>query len=425
MKRIIILIVLLALAAAGYYWWVEGRPGLPPQLDPFIAPTASNAVTGSGSIEAERVAVSAEFGGRILAIHASEGDEVHKGDLLVELDGSVLLAQRNQLEAAVTEARANLARVSAPPLPEAIAAAQAELDQAQAAAEAASSVAATAQQVAANPLEISAKLDSAKSQVEMLSKQVEAAQAALKTAEVQSDEASRNQAGDEAKTRYQASIKDVEAARANLAAVQAELEGAQQQVELLSAIRDNPLALKAQADSAASAYAVAQAGVEVAKAKLAAVQAGPRPEDVAIARAQLAQAEAALARMDVQISKLRLLAPRDGIVTERVADPGELAAPGATLLTLANLDQVTLTVYVPDMQMGRVHLGQEADVSVDAYPGETFKGTVTYIAAQAEFTPKNVQTKEERANLVFAVKITLANADHRLKPGMPADATLR
>jgi multidrug resistance efflux pump len=129
--------------------------------------------------------------------------------------------------------------------------------------------------------------------------------------------------------------------------------------------------------------------------------------------------------MDVQISKLRLLAPRDGIVTERVADPGELAAPGATLLTLANLDQVTLTVYVPDMQMGRVHLGQEADVSVDAYPGETFKGTVTYIAAQAEFTPKNVQTKEERANLVFAVKITLANADHRLKPGMPADATLR
>jgi HlyD family secretion protein len=121
---------------------------------------------------------------------------------------------------------------------------------------------------------------------------------------------------------------------------------------------------------------------------------------------------------------MTLTAPRDGVITERPASPGELAAPGAALMNLGDLDHVTLTVFIPETQIGRVGVGQAAHVAVDAYPGETFEGTVTFIALEAEFTPKNVQTEEERVNLVFAVKISLDNPDHRLKPGMPADAQI-
>jgi len=98
--------------------------------------------------------------------------------------------------------------------------------------------------------------------------------------------------------------------------------------------------------------------------------------------------------------------------------------PGAPLLTLADLDALTLTIYVREDQLGQVQLGQVASVTVDAYPERVFAGAVDFISSQAEFTPKNVQTQEERANMVFAVKISLPNPDHALKPGMPADALL-
>jgi len=101
---------------------------------------------------------------------------------------------------------------------------------------------------------------------------------------------------------------------------------------------------------------------------------------------------------------------------------GELAAPNFSLLTIADLDQVTLTVYVPENQIGLVKVGQTVHVNVDSFPERTFSGEVVHIASRAEFTPKNVQTKEERVSTVFAVKIGIPNPDHALKPGMPADA---
>jgi multidrug resistance efflux pump len=103
---------------------------------------------------------------------------------------------------------------------------------------------------------------------------------------------------------------------------------------------------------------------------------------------------------------------------------GELAAPNFSLLTIADLDQVTLTVYVPENQIGLVKVGQTVHVNVDSFPERTFSGEVVHIASRAEFTPKNVQTKEERVSTVFAVKIGIPNPDHALKPGMPADAQI-
>ncbi len=162
----------------------------------------------------------------------------------------------------------------------------------------------------------------------------------------------------------------------------------------------------------------------MAQALVDKLNAGVRPEQVAIVEAQVQQSEAALAALAVQKDKHTLTAPADGWVVKRIAHEGEMAVPGMSLLTLADLSIVTLTVYVPEPDIGQLSLGQEVDVFVDSFPGEAFTGHITFINDKAEFTPKNVQTKEERVNTVFAVKIKLDNPEQKLKPGMPADAIL-
>jgi len=206
---------------------------------------------------------------------------------------------------------------------------------------------------------------------------------------------------------------------------QAQKDGLERDLAQLLAMQDNPLALQTQVDAAEARYRAAEAALETAKAQLVALRAGPTAEQIALAEAQVHQAEAAVRTIEVQIARQTLRAPANGLVTERMVHPGELAAPGAPLLTLADLDQVTLTVYVPEDEIGQVRLGDSVEVSVDAFPGRIFHGRVTYIAHEAEFTPKNVQTRKERVNLVFAVKVQLANPDHALKPGMPADAIIK
>ena len=131
-----------------------------------------------------------------------------------------------------------------------------------------------------------------------------------------------------------------------------------------------------------------------------------------------------MAALEVQLEKLSLEAPLSGLVLERSAHVGEVAVPGVPLLTIADLGNVTLTIYVPEDQVGKVQLRQPVSVTVDAYPDRVFKGTVAFISSQAEFTPNNVQTQEERVSMVFAVKVELSNPDHALKPGMPADAVV-
>jgi HlyD family secretion protein len=192
----------------------------------------------------------------------------------------------------------------------------------------------------------------------------------------------------------------------------------------LEALRDNPLAVVSQVHMAEAQYDIAVAGVAVAKAKLDELQAGPTAEEVAVAEAQVAQAGSAISALESQIEKLTLRSPIAGLVTSRSVHEGEAAIAGATLLSVANLDEVKLTVYIPEDELGRVYLGQQVEVQVDSFPGRVFTGTVSYISQQAEFTPRNVQTEEERVNMVFAVRVRLPNPDHLLKPGMPADAVI-
>jgi len=195
-------------------------------------------------------------------------------------------------------------------------------------------------------------------------------------------------------------------------------------LEHLLAMKEKPLVANAQVNAAWAEYRAAQGAVAMAQARLAALQAGPTKEEVAVAQAEVARAEAALGTLEVQLEKLTLRSPISGLVTGRTVQVGEMAVPGASLMTVANLDEVTLKVYIPEDEIGRVKVGQAVEVSVDSFPGKVFEGRVSYIASQAEFTPKNVQTQKERVNMVFAVKVKVPNPNHELKPGMPADAVI-
>jgi multidrug efflux pump subunit AcrA (membrane-fusion protein) len=133
------------------------------------------------------------------------------------------------------------------------------------------------------------------------------------------------------------------------------------------------------------------------------------------------QAQANLDLLDTQMKKLTVYAPMDGVVLARNADPGEFVQPGASAITMANLGDLTITVYVPEDRYGEVSLGQEVSVTVDSFPDKTFKAVVSYIADQAEFTPRNVQTVEGRSATVYAVKLKVSDPESALKLGMPAD----
>lgn len=200
--------------------------------------------------------------------------------------------------------------------------------------------------------------------------------------------------------------------------------------DLAEAAQDAPAgkALKQQLDTAEATLANAQAQYDLTAA-------GARPEQVAaaqaqweaaqaqveVASAQLAAAEAARAVINTQLAKLTLRAPLNAVVLARTIEPGEMATPGATLLLLADLSRLTITVYVPEDRYGQLTLGQSAEVTTDSFPGETFTATVVRIADRAEFTPRNVQTADGRRTTVFAVELAVEAEAGQLKPGMPAD----
>ena len=151
---------------------------------------------------------------------------------------------------------------------------------------------------------------------------------------------------------------------------------------------------------------------------------GSRPEEITAARARRDQAVAQVEAIRKKIQDCHVTAPIAGIVTQKAVEQGELIGPNAPLFRISRLDKVYLMIYVSESELGRVKLGQEAKVHIDTYKDRSFAGKVIYISPIAEFTPKNIQTKEDRTKLVFGVKIEVYNPDGSLKPGLPADATI-
>lgn len=171
---------------------------------------------------------------------------------------------------------------------------------------------------------------------------------------------------------------------------------------------------------------IIQATNQLDQARLGSLRIQAKEDELVALKAQTAQAEAALAEAQSVLQDLTIKAPISGVVMTRVAEVGQVVAAGAALLNIVDLDRLYLKVYVPAAEIGKLRLGLPAHVYTDAFPDRPFPATVRYIAARAEFTPKEVQTPDERVKLVYAVKLYLdENPEHRLTPGLPADAVIR
>jgi HlyD family secretion protein len=178
-------------------------------------------------------------------------------------------------------------------------------------------------------------------------------------------------------------------------------------------------------EAAQTAVTVADAQHESAREQFSLLETGPRAEQITAQRALVAQAEASVAQARAALAQAVITAPFDGRVTVRHREPGEAVSPGAPVLTVADLNDRWVRIYVRGDEVGRVSLGQKAEVTADAYPDRTYPAEVMFIADEAEFTPRNVQTAEERVKLVYRVKVRiLTDSTHDLKPGLPADVRL-
>lgn len=159
------------------------------------------------------------------------------------------------------------------------------------------------------------------------------------------------------------------------------------------------------------------------RAKL--VREGPRPETLQQARARTEQAAAALALAQTRLDHTRLLAPLPGLVLSHHVEPGEFVSAGTPVATVADTTRMWVRAYLNQTDLGRVRHGQQVGVRIDTYPDRTYEGVISFIASEAEFTPKTVQTPKERVKLVFRLKVDVANPRDELKPGMPADVLIR
>ncbi len=445
---------------------------------------AGGPLTATGTVESTEIRIAPEAGGRVLEVTAREGDAVKASQVLVRLDDSVLQSQLRQSQAALKAAQANYDLLKAGPTAEQVRQSQAAVDAAQANYDLlqagstdeqvrqarAGLVAASANYSrtvdGARPSTVSAAAAALNAATEAYNKlkagpqeldyaQAEAnyrnAEAAVKKAQTAYDSANQfNPAAigaSPASLALEQATNNINAAKAvyDKAAEQpdaAKLSAASEQVQSARAALDlaaNPARsfdmtqAQAQVDQARAALdavitgarpqqrAAAQAQVAQAQAQLDQLKAGARSQQLDAAKAQVDAAQASVDTLQLQIARMVLVAPADGRLLTRSVEPGEMASAGAPLLTMVRLDDLTLTVYVPEDRYGQVKIGQATQVTVDSFPGVSFNARVATIADKAEFTPRNVQTVEGRSTTVFAIKLTISDASGRLKPGMPAD----
>ena len=434
-------------------------------------------LTASGIVEATEVTVASKVLARVTGVYAEEGDGIKAGQLLVRLQDTDFAAQVRQAKSALAAAQARLLEALNGPRPEQIDQGRAAVSQAQAAVAGARKQLAIAEQNYADTRQLEAALESTQTQyttsaaayqraseaLEVVkqgarAEQIQAARAAVEQAQAVSDQADSDLARaqklyqkgaiaasqlDAAKTASESAQAQVKQAKARLADLkagatpaeirEAEAAAAQAKAQMNGTAKSLRIAReayyerlteKSQLTTAHTQYETTQSQLQGAQAALRELLAGTRVEQIQAARAQANQANAAVAQAQTFLDSTTVASPVDGAVITRAVEPGDLATIGSTLMVLADLTRVKLKVYVEEPVYGRIKLGQDADVSVDSYPNRVFKGRVTEIAQEAEFTPKEIQTPEQRAKLVFAVKIMIPNPDGKLKPGMPADAVV-
>ncbi len=445
-----------------------------------VTTTSSDVIEGSGNVEAVEVSVAPEVSGKVAEVFVSEGDEVQAGDELFRLDNEILTAQHDQALAALEAAQAGLdsanAGVTAAEANQELANLNLELAQLQ---EEMTFQTSRMQEIPARENawngttstevdlpswyfdrseEIDAiqkEIDEAKNDLEIerenladvlndvsnaditaVEERLAAAQAAFAVAQELKDRQVEND-GRIAITDYVTSLYD--SAKAELESAQAEYDstlsdvGAQDLLEararVVVANERYQLALtklyelqtgEDSLEVRAASLGVSQADLMVTQADAAVNQA---KAGATAAEKAVAQAQANLDLVELQVEKLVVKTDVAGVVLVKTVQVGELVQAGITAVTVGKLDDLTITVYIPEEQYGAISLGDSADVKVDSFPDKVFSATVTRIADQAEYTPRNVQTEEDRRTTVFAIELSVADKDGSLKPGMPADVT--
>jgi HlyD family secretion protein len=375
---------LLVSAPALWRWWQRPPEGV---------------LVASGSIEATEVAVSFKIPGRVIERPVDEGQHVKAGDLVARLESRELAADVDRLRASLEATHTRLPQLRTEiALQEALTRGRI----------------AEAEATRAARLERLAELRSGSrpQELQRASAEVRETRAILDNAEadVRRMDALFREGGVSAQTRdATATARDVAAERYRNA------------VERFDLIREGPRVeeiRRAEAD-------VRQAEASLLLARAGELDVARRRQEVATLQASIARDAAALAAAEAQFGYTTLVSPTAGVVLRKHVEPGEMIAAGTPAITLADLGNIWLKIYIPEPRLGQVKLGQAAEISTDSYPGKRYRGTVTFVSSEAEFTPKNVQTQEERVKLVFAVKIRLDNPNQELKPGMPADARLQ
>lgn len=395
-------------------------------------------LNASGTISVAQVNIAPQLGSMVVSVSVEEGSQVKKGDELFRLDDSLLKAQRDQANAAITlaEASLNTAKVQYE-----LALNVSRLQDQQNRTSSWNITQPTQFELPTWYFDKDEKIESAKAEMEAASADLVVEKANLQ--KTLSDNASQGFL--DAKKR----VADAQVAFLIADQVLTQANSAQDKEDLQNFAQDQYDAAETELTSSQSNYnrlLTTQAAKDVlegrARAQVAqerfdraldyynslmsgdqSLQVKAAESGVTQAEAALSQAQAALATLDVQLEKTIVTAPVDGTVLTRNLEIGETLAPTGVVLIIGQLQEVNLTVYIPETEYGKVKLGDQVSITVDSFPGETFSGTVVYISDQAEFTPRNVQTVEGRKTTVYAVKLSVPNADLKLKPGMPADVT--
>jgi HlyD family secretion protein len=246
---------------------------------------------------------------------------------------------------------------------------------------------------------------------------------------------------------------EIRVAEAAVAQALAEVERRRNDFQRISTLLERGAVSRQEYDAARAASVSAEQSLEAARERLALLQEGPRKEEIAEAEARFRGAQAGVGiaesgrlELDIQVQSLQaararerelmaqldaaktqlgyteIRSPMSGVVLLRNVEEGEVVSSGTPVVTIGDIENLWMNIYVPETQTGLVRLGAPARIRVDSFPGEDFMGTISFIASQSEFTPKTIQTEEERVRLVYRVKISLTNSGQKLKPGMPADA---
>ncbi len=386
MKKVIVLLLVAIIGGAAFVIY-QSRDTI-----------SSDRIVLSGNIELSQVNIAFKTAGRLMERTVDEGDKVAKGQVIARLDREQLIRQRQREVAA-------------------LAGAEAQLRQAQM---------------------------GLQFQTQTLEADMEARQADVRSAEARLLELKNG-----------ARPEEIQEAKASVAAAQAEYERARRDWDRAQALHKNDDISTSQFDASRTKFDSAEAMFKQARERASLVLAGARSEQITAAHAQLQRARAGvkaseagqldlqrrqeeiagrqaeinraraqIALTDSQISDTIAVSPINGLVLVKSADPGEVLAPGTSIVTIGDLSRPWLRAYINAKDLGRVRIGSKARVTTDAFPGKSYEGRVSFISSDAEFTPKQIQTTEERVKLVYRVKIDVDNPQQELKSNMPADAEI-